>query len=130
MFLKLICEILLMVTTSFGQYVRQERLALLSNDPEYSLRRVALSCGLEPSFLSKIERGITPPPSERKIKAIAEALSLDADVLLALAGKISSDLQEVIRQRPKLFGELIRELKSAPDDGLVRFAKEAKAKYG
>jgi len=126
----LIYEILLMAKTSFGQYIRQERLALLSQDSEYSLRRVALSCGLEPSFLSKIERGIVPPPSEPKIKALAERLHLDSDVLLALAGKISSDLQDVIRMRPALFGDLIRQLKSAPDGGLECMAKEARAKYG
>ncbi len=119
-----------MAASSFGKYVRQQRLALLSGNPDYSLRRVALSCGLEPSFLSKIERGIAPPPSEPKIKALADALGEDADVMLALAGKVSSDLQEAIRMRPKLFAELIRELKSAPDSGIAGLVKEARAKYG
>ncbi len=119
-----------MAVTSFGKYVRQQRLARLSEDSSYSLRRVALSCGLEPSFLSKIERSVVAPPSELKIKALADVLGEDADVLLALAGKISSDLQEAIRMRPKLFGELIRLLRSAPDTGISGMVKEAKAKYG
>ena len=119
-----------MATPSFGQYIRRQRLARLSCEPDYSLRRVALSCGLEPSFLSKIERGVAPPPSESKIKALAEVLGEDADVLLAMAGKVSSDLQDVIRLRPKLFGELIRQLRSAPDDGLAGLVKESRAKYG
>ena len=119
-----------MMATSFGTYVRQQRMALLSEDDAYSLRRVALSCGLEPSFLSKIERGIAPPPSEAKIKALADVLGEDADVLLAMAGKVSSDLQEAIRLRPKLFGELIRLLRSAPDRGISGMLKEAKVKYG
>lgn len=119
-----------MATQSFGSYVRRQRLALLSEDSDYSLRRVALSCGLEPSFLSKIERGIVPPPSEPKIVALANALGEDADVLLAMAGKVSSDLQEAIRMRPRLFGELIRQLRSAPDDGISGIVREAKAKYG
>ena len=118
------------MATSFGTYVRQQRMALLSEDDAYSLRRVALSCGLEPSFLSKIERGIAPPPSEAKIKALADVLGEDADVLLAMAGKVSSDLQEAIRLRPKLFGELIRLLRSAPDRGISGMLKEAKVKYG
>lgn len=32
-----------------------------------------------------------------------------------MAGKGSSDLQEIIRKRPQLFAELIRQLKEAPD---------------
>jgi len=119
-----------MLTRSFGQYVRQQRLALLSEDKNYSLRRVALACGLEPSFLSKVERGITPPPSEAKIKGLAEVLHEDPDVLLALAGKISTDLQEVIRDRPQLFAELLRQLKHAPNRSLSGMVREARAKYG
>jgi transcriptional regulator with XRE-family HTH domain len=119
-----------MVTSSFGTYIRQQRLALLSANPAYSLRRVALSCGLEPSFLSKIERGVAPPPSEAKIKALADALGEDTDMMLALAGKVSSDLQEAIRKRPKLFGELIRVLRAAPDAKIAGLVKEARAQYG
>ena len=35
-------------------------------------------------------------------------------MLLALAGKVSAELQEIIRKRPKLFAQLIRELKTCP----------------
>lgn len=119
-----------MVARSFGPYVRQKRLALLRDDPDYSLRRVALAAGLEPSFLSKIERGVTPPPSELKIKALAEVLREDPDVLLALAGKISADLQEAIRKRPRLLAELIREARNAPDEAVSGMVREARAKYG
>lgn len=73
-----------MPTTSFGKYVRQQRLVRLSGNPDFSLRRVALSCGLEPSFLSKIERGIAQPPSEQKIKALADALAETIRMFLAI----------------------------------------------
>jgi transcriptional regulator with XRE-family HTH domain len=119
-----------MSTRSFGKYVRRRRLALLEKDRSYSLRRVALASGLEPSFLSKIERGLTPPPSEARIKSLAQVLGEDGDLLLALAGKVSSDLQEVIRKRPQLFADLIRELKDAPDGGVSRMVREARARYG
>ncbi len=115
---------------SFGPYIRQKRLTLLREDSGYSLRRIALAVGLEPSFLSKIERGITPPPSEAKIKALAGALGEDADLMLAMAGKISADLHGEIRKRPQLFAELIRELKSAPDKAFSGIVREARAKYG
>ena len=35
--------------------------------------------------------------------------------MLALAGKVSSDVQEVVRKRPQLFAQLLRQLKDAPE---------------
>lgn len=40
---------------------------------------------------------------------LAKELDEDPDVLLAMAGKASGDLQEINRKRPKLFAELIRQ---------------------
>jgi hypothetical protein len=47
-------------------------------------------------------------------------------MLLALAGKVSSDLQEIIRRRPKQFAELIRELKNAPNHAILRVVREVR----
>ena len=46
--------------------------------------------------------------------------------LLALAGKLSSDLQQIIMQRPQLFAELLRQLREAPDHAIVRVVREVK----
>lgn len=110
----------------FGQHLRQSRLALQQQDPSWSLRRLAAEAGLEPSYLSKIERGLQPPPSEARIVALAVALGQDPDVLLALAGKVSTDLQAAILRRPALFGELIRELKDMPDHAVLRVVREVR----
>ena len=68
--------------------------------------------GVEPSYLSKIERGDQKAYlTEEKIRALADDLGEDPDVLLAMIGKISKDVQEIIRKRPLLFVELIREFK-------------------
>jgi transcriptional regulator with XRE-family HTH domain len=114
------------MNAEFGDYVRQRREQLLSDDPAYTLRRVAGRVGVQPSYLSKVERGETSPPSEKTILQLASDLDVDADVLLALAGKISSDLQRVIRQRPQLFGQLIRELKDMPDHAVLRLVREVR----
>jgi transcriptional regulator with XRE-family HTH domain len=111
---------------TFGSYVRDRREALRQSDATFSVRQVAMRVGVEPSFLSKVERGEAPPPSEAKIVALARELGEDADVLLALAGKVSSDLQEVIRRRPELFAALIRQLKGAPDNALLRVVREVR----
>jgi HTH-type transcriptional regulator, competence development regulator len=111
---------------SFGEFIRYSRERLREEQAEYSLRKTAQRVGLEPSYLSKIERGDQAPPSEEKIRALAADLRLDADVLLAMAGKVSTDLRQVIMRRPQLFAELLRELKDLPDDAVVRLARQVR----
>jgi transcriptional regulator with XRE-family HTH domain len=114
------------MTNGFGDYVRRRREALREADSGYSVRQVAQRIGVEPSFLSKVERGEVAPPSEAKIVALAGELGEDPDVLLALAGKVSSDLQQAIRHRPELFAALIRELKDMPDHAVLRLVREVR----
>lgn len=111
----------------FGSYLRETRERLRGEmGGGYSLRKVAGRVGVEPSYLSKIERGLEPRPSEETTRKIARELGEDADVLLAMAGKVSSDLQDIIRKRPVLFSELIRELKNLPDQAVVRLVREVR----
>ena len=51
----------------FGSYVRECREALNHEGKGYSVRKVAGKIGVEPAFLSKVERELVPPPSEGKI---------------------------------------------------------------
>lgn len=111
---------------SFGDYLRQRREEKRATDPEYSVRKLAASVGIEPSYLSKIERGEQPPPSEETIVALAKELDEDPDLLLALAGKVSKDLQAIIRKRPQLFAQLIRQLKNMPDHAVLRLVREVR----
>jgi transcriptional regulator with XRE-family HTH domain len=90
------------------------------------LRQVAARAGIEPTYLSKLERGELAPPSEGTTRRIAEDLGEDPDVRLALAGKVSRDLQEIIRKRPKLFAELIRQMKEMPDHAILRIVREVR----
>jgi transcriptional regulator with XRE-family HTH domain len=109
---------------NFGAYVRSSRESLNAEDKTMSLRQVALRIGVEPAFLSKVERGLTPPPSEKKIVALANVLGEDPDLLLALGGKVSSDLIAIIQARPKLFGELLRQLKRQPDHAILHVVRQ------
>jgi len=111
---------------TFGQYIREHREALKETEGRFSVRQVAQRIGVEPAYLSKIERDEVAPPSEEKIRALARELNEDPDVLLAMAGKVSSDLLEIIRKRPQLFAELIRQLKSLPDHAILRIVREVR----
>ena len=111
---------------SFGKHVRTLRESLKESDKSFSVRQVAARVGIEPAYLSKIERDEMPPPSEATIKKIASELGEDPDILLAMAGKVSGDLQEIIIKRPKLFADLIRQLKQMPDDAILRVVREVR----
>ena len=112
--------------TGFGDYVRTARSALAEGDVRFSLRQVAQRVGVEPAYLSKVERGLVPPPSEATIVRLATDLGEDTDVLLALAGKVSSELQAIILRRPRQFADLIRQLRDAPDRAILKVVREVR----
>ena len=111
---------------TYGSYVRETRERRREEDRSYSLRQVAMRVGVEPAYLSKIERDQVAPPSEATTRKLAAELGEDPDVLLAMSGKVSTDLQQIILKRPALFGELIRELKNIPDHALLRIARDVR----
>jgi len=111
---------------SFGTFLRECREAKAASDPAFSVRKLAARVDIEPSYLSKIERNEQPPPGEGTILRLAESLGEDPEVLLALAGKVSSDLLSIIRKRPRLFADLLRELKKMPDRAVLRLVREVR----
>ena len=109
---------------TFGEYVRTARERIRGRDRAFSVRPVAHRIGVEPAYLSKIERDQMAPPSEAAIRRLAEELKEDPDLLLAMAGKVSSDLQRIVLQRPQLFADLLRQLKDVPDHAILSVVRE------
>ncbi|MEF3698899.1 PAS domain S-box protein [Desulfolutivibrio sp.] len=97
-----------MEETGLGSRLRRKRLALLAADKRYSLRRVAFAVGMQPSHLSRIERGDSVSLSEEKLVALARELGECPDEILALSGKVAGDVLAAIRRRPGFFAALIR----------------------
>ena len=114
------------MTHEFGKRVRERRQALCQRGPQFSLRQVAERVGVTPSFLSKVERGDLPPPSEAAIKRLAAILEENQDELLALAGKLSSDLKDAILRRPALMATLIRRVNEADDQQVLQIIGEVR----
>jgi transcriptional regulator with XRE-family HTH domain len=55
-------------------------------------------------YVSQIEGDACSPPTEAKILAIAEILNVNVDHLLALAGRVPTDVAAIVRRNPKLWG--------------------------
>ena len=103
---------------NFGAHLRWLRERLRRVNRRYSVRQTAERIGVEPTYLSKIERGEVYPPTEYAVRRLAADLGEDADLLLAMAGLVASDVIEVIAKRPVLFAEMIRGLGDASDQEL------------
>lgn len=114
------------VYMTFGNHARTARERRRSRNRAFSVRQVARRIGVEPAYLSKIERDQVAPPSEATIRRLAEELDEDPDVLLAMAGKVSSDLREIILRRPRLFADVLRQLKEMPDHAILRVVREVR----
>jgi len=74
---------------------------------------------VSPTYLSKVERDEFPPPAEDKVKKIVKIIGRDADELLALAGRVASDLTDINRQRPREVADFLRAAKVLGADDLV-----------
>lgn len=91
--------------TEFGKFIRERRNSSLG----VSLRTFSAMIEISPTYMSKIERGEFDPPSEAVIKRMAERLGINTDVLLAMAGKVDSELQDIIKRNPVVIANLLRE---------------------
>jgi len=76
-----------------------KRLRELRKRAGLSLRELGNKVSVDFSYLSKIENGTLPPPSERVIRELAETLNTEYDELLTLAGIIPSDIAEILEDR-------------------------------
>ena len=103
---------------TYGSATRARREEL-----EIGLRVFAKMLGVSPTYISKVERDELPPPAESRVKETAALLGVNSDELLALAGKVSSDLAEIIRERPTTMASILRTARSVPDDKLLAMEK-------
>ena len=104
----------------FGARVRREREKL-----GIGLREMAKMIGVSPTYLSKIERDEFPPPAEDKVRRIAEIIKCDADDLLARAGRVSSDISDIIKRHPVELAALLRTTKGLTAEDIARLARQA-----
>jgi DNA-binding Xre family transcriptional regulator len=104
----------------FGVFIRREREA-----KKIGLREMAKKIDVSPTYLSKIERDEFPPPAEDRVKAIAKILECDPDDLLARAGRVSTDISDIIKRHPVELAALLRTIKGLSADDIARLARQA-----
>ena len=117
---------------TFGALFKERRMAL-----GLTLREFCKKNGLDPGNLSRLERGLSPPPQGERLATYAEMLELkegsDAwyeffDLAAAEQGKIPEDLrtEEVLEKLPILFRTLRGQ--RVPDDKLDDLVRMVKGK--
>jgi len=83
--------------SGFGEYLKSSR-----KKSRMSQRELAKLVGVDFTYISKIENGTMPAPSEETIKKIAAVLGEEADKMILLAKKVPSEIHEVIFQHEEL----------------------------
>jgi transcriptional regulator with XRE-family HTH domain len=109
-----------MSNEKFGAFMRARREA-----KGIGLRDMAKMIGVSPTYVSKVERDEFPPPAEDKVRLIAGVIGCDVDELLARAGKVASELSDIIKQQPKEMASFLRAAKGLTAEELTRLAKAA-----
>jgi transcriptional regulator with XRE-family HTH domain len=71
-----------MARNIFGEtQLRRIREKRRRDNDRFTLRQFAKAVGVSPTYLSKVEKGNFPPPSEERIISIAKGLGEDPDKL-------------------------------------------------
>ena len=104
----------------FGAFIRRKR-----EEKDLGLREMAKKIGISPTYLSECERDKFPPPTEDRVRAIAKELGCDVDDLLARAGRVSSDISDIIKCHPVQLAALLRTTKGMSADDIDQLTGEA-----
>jgi len=81
---------------TFGETVKNLRIKA-----GIGLRELARIIDKSAGYLSDVENGRVPPPSEAIILEIAKALEVDKSELLIVARKVDPELSEYVAQQPQ-----------------------------
>ena len=104
--------------SKFGSRLRELRKA-----SGMSQREVAQKARINFTYLSKIESGAMPPPSRTVIEDLAKILDADKDELITLAGKVPSDIPNILKDEG-----VLQFLRSSDRKDVIRSWQEKRKK--
>lgn len=91
----------------YGAFLRRRRL-----EKRLTQREFAEQVGVDFTYLSKVENGRLPAPSEATITQIAKVLGDDPETHLAQARKVPLDLRTTVADYPVEAAMLLREIRA------------------
>jgi transcriptional regulator with XRE-family HTH domain len=104
---------------TFGQRLRNIRMRR-----GLGLREFARRVGVSPTYLTQVEKDACPKPTEERVIAMARALDQHPDEFLALAGRIASDLDQIIRTRPRSLPTFLRVAQGLSDARIEEITRQ------
>ena len=79
------------MTETFGTVLKAKR-----REAGVSQRELAERVGLDFTYISKLENDRIPPPAADTLVKICQVLGIEPEELLALTGKLPSEVQETV----------------------------------
>jgi HTH-type transcriptional regulator, competence development regulator len=104
----------------FGHVLRAKRLA-----KKLGLRKFAELVGVSPTYLSQVEQCNVMPPTADRIKRMAELLGENPDEWIALAGRVSEDISQIISEQPTEVPDLLRAVRGLTPEQLRKLREDA-----
>lgn len=104
----------------FGQVLREKRM-----ERGHSLRKFAKMVDVSPTYLSQVEQMNVDPPTSDRVRRMAEILGENVDEWMALAGRLSVDLPEIIHEEPTAVPDLLRAVRGLTADEIRRLREVA-----
>ena len=104
----------------FGKALREKRL-----EKKYGLRKFAELVGISPTYLSQVEQCNVSAPTADRVRRMAELLGENPDTWIALAGRVSEDLSEIISEQPTELPDLLRTVRGFTAEQLRKLREEA-----
>lgn len=74
-----------------------ERIKRIRLSQKLGLRETAIKVSISATYLSRIENNLEPNPTEEKIRALADVLEDSFDELMQLAGRVPTEVTDMIK---------------------------------
>jgi transcriptional regulator with XRE-family HTH domain len=109
---------------SFGETIKRHR-----RDLGLTQRQVAEKLGIDVTYLSKLENGRGEAPSEKLARELATELRADPEELLALAGRVPTEIRELAQDDVE-FARFLRRLPEMDESQRRKLYRQAKSGGG
>jgi len=104
----------------FGHALRAKRV-----EKKFGLRKFAELVGVSPTYLSQVEQCNVMPPTADRVKRMAELLGENPDEWIALAGRVSEDISQIISEQPIEVPDLLRAVRGLTTEQLRKLRENA-----